>query len=97
MTKIILGRDNYVGLQFGGIDLEEFDSVQATFGSDTRDSITNPASVVIQSSTELRLFFGDTTEVGNFYWEIVGFNPANPNGLELTSECLSNLDKTQTC
>jgi hypothetical protein len=97
MSKILLGKDNFIPIVFTDVDLTAFDRVEAIFGSDARDSVANPASVVVHSATELRLFFGDTTETGGHYWIINGYDTQNPNGYELTSKCLGNLAPSTVC
>lgn len=96
-NTIVRGRDNAVVIEFAGVDLTLFNRVEATFGADTRDSVANPGDVVVASATELRLKFGDTAETQANYWEIVGFDGANPDGIELTSKCLGNLDASPVC
>jgi len=96
-NTIVLGRDNAVVLEFSGIDLTLFTRVAATFGADTRDSVANPTDVIVESATELRLKFGDTSETQSNYWTIVGFDAGNPDGLVLTSKCLGNLDPSPVC
>lgn len=94
---IVVGRDNAVVIEFGGVDLTLFNRVEATFGADTRDSVANPGDVVVASATELRLKFGDTTETQSNYWTIVGYDGANPDGIALTSKCLGNLGPSPLC
>jgi hypothetical protein len=93
----VLGRDNAVVIVFSGVDLTLFSRVEAKLGADVRDSVANPDDVVVVSATELRLKFGDTSETGRLYWEIVGFDGVNTDGLELTSECLDNLYASEIC
>lgn len=96
-NKIVKARDNLVTIIFSGVDLTLFTKVEATFGADARDSVTNPTDVVIASPTELQLKFGSTSETQANFWLIVGFDALNVNGVELTSECLSNLTQTTIC
>ena len=97
MSIIVKGRDNYVSIKFSDVTLTSFEKIEAAFNEDKRDSVANPGSVVVFSDTELRLFFGDTTESGGYHWDIVGFDLQNPGGYQLTSKCLGNLPKTTTC
>ena len=96
-NTVIKGRDNPVVILFSGVLLQDFTKVEVTFGSDIRDSVADPTEVVIISQTELHLKFGDTTETTGNYWEIVGFDAVNVNGVELTSKCLANLDPSPVC
>lgn len=95
--KIIQGTNDFVEITLSGVDLTTFDRVQATLGTDTRDSVSNPGSVVIVDASTLRLFFGDTVETGSHYWQIIGFNVAAPLGVTLTSKCVGNLEPTAIC
>ena len=96
-NKIIKGRNNAVVITFSGVDLTTFTKIDATYGSDTRNSTDNPDDVVVDSATQLSLFYGDTTETENQYWEIIGFSATFTLGLELTSECLGNLGRSTVC
>lgn len=96
-NTIIKGKNNPVIIEFTGVDLTQFTNIQVKYGSDIRTLADNPASVVVNSSTELELNFQDTTETSSQYWCINGFNNANPNGIELTSACLGNLPKSPIC
>jgi hypothetical protein len=97
MSKIIKGTNDFVEVTLSGVDLTSFTKVEATLGGDTRDSVADPASVIVISSSVLRLAFGDTTETGGHYWHIVGFNLSAPLGITLTSRCLGNLSPVTIC
>lgn len=97
-NKIIKGRNNAVVITFSGVDLTDFTTkIEATYGDDTRNDVDDPLDVVVDSATQLSLFYGDTTETENQYWQIIGFSPTFPLGLELTSECLGNLGRSTVC
>lgn len=91
------GRDNVIEIGFGGVDLTAFNKIQVILGSDDRNSVDNPDSVIVTNATVLTLAFGDTTETGSHYLEIYGFDPVNVNGVELTSKCAGNLPKLEIC
>jgi hypothetical protein len=93
-SKIVKGKSNAVVINFAGIDLTSFVKVEAIFGNDVRDSVNNPESVQVVSQTELRLYFGDTSETSGNYWTINGYN-ATGLPLELTSKRLDNLEPTE--
>lgn len=100
----IIIHDNAVVISITGLDssnfpngLNDFDKITATYGSDERNTIDNPQSVVITSDTELNLFFGDTTETANLNWSIFGEKAAFPNKIQLTNACMGNLGRTKRC
>jgi hypothetical protein len=97
-NNIIKGKNNPVSIIFSGVvDLTLYSDISAAFGSDTRTKISNPTSVVVVSASQLDLFFNDTTETGGNFWTIFGIDGSNPDGFELTSECIGNLPKTYVC
>lgn len=96
-NKVIVGRDNIVAITFSGVDLTLFTKVEAAFGADVRDSVADSADVIVVSATELNLKFGDTTETSGQFWRVTGFDAVNVNGVDLTSECLGNLDASPIC
>ena len=99
-NNIHAGFNNPVVILFDGLPgdgLNEFDNgIFAKFKDDERDSISNPTSVVINSNTQLVLFFGDTTETGSALWEIWGVDSGGNKTL-LTGECICNLPRTKVC
>ena len=90
-NTIFKGSTNPVVIEFIGVDLTLFTVVTAKFGNDERDSINNPASVTVNSATELELNFQDTAETLSNYWCIKGDDEL------LTSKCRQNLTKTPVC
>lgn len=106
-SKIIKGRDNPVIIIFKKIDLTLFTKIEATFGSDTKDSLSDPSEVKVVidpelelefcTTTELQLRFGTTSETTENFWLITGFDAVNVNGVDLTSECLGNLQPGGIC
>lgn len=92
--NVLLGVNNPVTIVVSGVDLTSFTDISVSLGGDTRTLLLNPASVVVESSSELKLCFNDTTETGNPYWEIVCFNEQYPEGFEITSRRLNNLSST---
>lgn len=94
---IIKGKDNPVVIIFGGVDLTSLTDIRVTYGSDSRLKSTDPTSIVVISATELELNFQDTTETVVNYWCIDGIDALNPNGIELTSKCLKNLNRSPIC
>lgn len=77
------------------ITLSDFTRIEATFKSDSRNSVDNPQDVVVSSGTQLRLFFGDTTESGTDNWTITG--EYQSESYVLTNDCKGNLAATRTC
>lgn len=94
---IIKNSNNPITLSFTGVDLTQFVKVTAVFKSDSRNSVDNPGSVEVISSTELELNFQDTIETGYGTWFVKGENPAYPDGFVLTSACIGNLKDTEVC
>jgi len=94
---IIKGKDNPVVIIFGGVDLTALTDIRASYGSDSRLKSTSPTSIVVISATELELNFQDTTETVAQHWCIDGIDALNPDGIELTSACLRNLNKSPIC
>lgn len=94
---IIKGKDNPVVIIFDGVDLTSLTDIRASYGADSRLKSTDPTSIVVISATELELNFQDTTETVSQYWCIDGIDAQNPNGIELTSECLRNLNQSPIC
>lgn len=98
--KIIIGKENPVSIEFefkGGTitSLNDFDDISATFGEDTRTLLLNATSVKVISDTQLDLLFGDTDERLVQFWEI--FGTIGSDKIDLTSECLNNLNQTSVC
>ena len=108
-NKIVPNRDNPVVITFtSGVDLSLFTKVEAKFGADIRDSVADPDSVVVVNTpivsagvtipiNSLLLKFGDTAETTTQFWEIVGYDAVNTNGVLLTDECFGNLASTSIC
>ena len=80
---------DFSGSDFNGLD--DFTKITVKFGSDERNSIDNPTSVVKISNLELELNFQDTTEILANYWCIDGDNNL------ITSKCLGNLLPSSVC
>ena len=83
---IQINTDDPVVMEFTGVDLTGFTDIKVHFGSDERTLLLNPASVVVNSTTELELNFQDTTETATQYWCIKGFNSTYPRGRTLNSK-----------
>lgn len=77
------------------ITLLDFSPITVAFGSDTRDSINNPTSVVVNSETELELNFQDTSETGQHNWVILA--TFGSEVITLTNSCKDNLEKSFVC
>ena len=79
------------------ITLNDFDNIICTFKGDTRTLIDNPNDVIINTPTQLRLEYQDTTEIASGYWVIKLVNGDYPDGLVVTSQCKGNLQETKIC
>jgi len=79
------------------ITLNDFDNIICTFKGDTRTLIDNPNDVIINTPTQLRLEYQDTTEITSGYWVIKLVNGDYPDGLVVTSQCKGNLQETKIC
>lgn len=93
------GRNNPARLVIGlgEATLNDFTDIRVTAGSDTRTLLLNPESVVVESPTDLALYFYDTTETRSGHWSIFGFNANNPFGVNITSSCKGNLSTYRVC
>lgn len=90
-NTIIKGKDNPVVINFTGVDLTLFTDISVHFGADQRTLLSDPASIIVKSATELELNFQDTAETSANYWCVTGFDALNTSGIELTSRNLDNL------
>jgi len=79
------------------ITLNDFDNIICTFKGDTRTLIDNPNDVIINTPTQLRLEYQDTTEEGSGIWTIRLINGDNPDGIVVTNICKGNLGTTKVC
>lgn len=91
-NTIYKGRDNPVVIEFVGVDLTLLDDISVSIGADNRTLLSNPASVIVLSATELELNFQDTTETGGHVVEIYGIDALNPDGFLFTSAIKDPLD-----
>ena len=95
VTPVIINISGITTTDGSPIDLNDFSKITAQFGDDIRDSVNNPDDVVIQTGSELRLFFNDTTEKGSKYWIISG--TYNGEEIPLSNKCKYNLCPTSVC
>lgn len=103
-STIIKGKNNPLFIDFAfdvptdpTFGLNGFTTVEVKFGSETYTNVVDPAVVVIVSDTRLQLNLGNTSEEFASYFTINGYNGTYPDGYQLTSKCMGNLEIPKMC
>ena len=90
-NTVYLGKDNPIVLEFGFEGdfetggLSNFTDIQVTIGGELYTLLLNPASVVVESDTELRILIGTVTSLteGSYSIEIIGVSATYDDGYNL--------------
>ena len=92
LNTVYLGKDNPVVLnlsfteEFEAGGLSNFTDIQVTIGGELYTLLDNPASVVVESDTKLRILIGTVTSLteGSYSIEIIGVSATYDDGYNLT-------------
>lgn len=76
--------------------LDSFTTLEIKFGEEVYTQADTDV-VTIVSNTQLSLNLGNTSEMYASYLVINGYNTTYPEGYQLTSKCLGNLDIPHMC
>tara|TARA_R110002167_G_scaffold223999_1_gene429381 strand:- start:243 stop:563 length:321 start_codon:yes stop_codon:yes gene_type:complete len=101
---IIKGKDNPLVIDFTfnvpvdpTFGLLGFDTLEVKFGEEVYTDQADPTVVQILSDTRLQINLGSTSEEFASYFVMTGYNATYPDGYQLTSKCLGNLEIPRMC